>query len=79
MLAAFIFTALENNWMNMNDDGEIDSISYVSLMVLAEIPAYTLMLATLVKRAQVLKFRQWIFTIFIIFMPIGRINKYPPA
>ena len=65
MLAAFIFTALENNWMNMNDDGEIDSISYVSLMVLAEIPAYTLMLATLVKRAEVLKFRQWIFTIFI--------------
>ncbi len=79
MLAAFIFTALENNWMNMNDDGEIDSISYVSLMVLAEIPAYTLMLATLVKRAEVLKFRQWIFTIFIIFMLIGRINKYPPA
>ena len=73
MLAAFIFTALENNWMNMNDDGEIDSISYVSLMVLAEIPAYTLMLATLVKRAEVLKFRQWIFTIFIIFMPIGLI------
>ena len=79
MLAAFIFTALENNWMNMNDDEEIDSISYVSLMVLAEIPAYTLMLATLVKRAEVLKFRQWIFTIFIIFMPIGRINKYPSA
>ena len=73
MLAAFIFTALENNWMNINDDGEIDSISYVSLMVLAEIPAYTLMLATPVKRAEVLKFRQWIFTIFIIFMPIGLI------
>jgi len=27
-------------------------------MVLAEIPAYTLMLATLVKRAEVLKFRE---------------------
>ena len=32
MLTAFIFTALENNWMNMNDDGEIDSISYVCII-----------------------------------------------
>lgn len=80
LVAAIVLNALENKWMNLNDDGGFDNIgtfeyiiTYAALIVLAEVPVYTAMLATLVKRAEVLKFRQVFYTISIIFMPIGLI------